>query len=256
MQLLVSVRSAEEVDAAYAGGADIIDAKEPGNGPLGAVSAATLARLVSRVQSGTQFSLALGDVTSVHQVIATIAQLELPSRQATTYLKLGFAGVRTPELVSEIMAAALRSSALKPFPASIVAVAYADAERADALPAELILRLAAATGVAGVLVDTHVKDGPGLLDCWTPASLASWTSLARTFGLLAGVAGRLGADDVATVAPSGADVIGFRGAACDGGRSGVVSFERVHLLRRCIDAVPGDEGRTTYTTGSLGETRD
>ena len=247
MLLLVSVRSAEEVDAAIAGGADIIDAKEPANGPLGAVSAATLARLVSRVPSGTQFSLALGDVTSAPQVLATIAQLELPSRQATTYLKLGFAGVRTPELVSEIMAAALRSSALKPFPSSIVAVAYADAERVNALPAELILCVAAATGVAGVLVDTHVKDGPGLLHCWTPASLASWTSLARTSGLLAGVAGRLAAHDVATVALSRVDVIGFRGAACEGGRSGLVSFERVHLLRRSIDAVPWEQGCTAYS---------
>jgi uncharacterized protein (UPF0264 family) len=247
MQLLVSVRSAEEVDAAIAGGADIIDAKEPANGPLGAVSAATLARLASRVPSGTQFSLALGDVTSAHQVLATIAQLQLPSRQATTYLKLGFAGVRTPELVSAIMAAALRSSALKRFPVSVVAVAYADAEGADALPAELILRLAAATGVAGVLVDTYMKEGPGLLDCWTLESLASWTSLAETSGLVAGAAGRLAAKDVATVAPCGVEVIGFRGAACEGGRSGVVSVDRVHLLRRCIDTVSWEEGRTAYS---------
>ena len=44
MRLLVSVRSADEVAAAMAGGADIIDAKEPARGSLGAVDAATLAR--------------------------------------------------------------------------------------------------------------------------------------------------------------------------------------------------------------------
>ena len=37
MRLLVSVRSAAEVAAALAGGADIIDAKEPSRGGLGAV---------------------------------------------------------------------------------------------------------------------------------------------------------------------------------------------------------------------------
>src|SRR5687767_5792708 len=110
MQLLVSVRSADEVEPALAGGADIIDAKEPANGPLGAVSRAALAELVSQVPSNTQFSLALGDVTSAEHAIATITQLELPARQAMTYLKLGFAGVRTPELVQEMMAAAVRSS--------------------------------------------------------------------------------------------------------------------------------------------------
>ena len=36
MRLLVSVRSAAEVGPALAGGADIIDAKEPGRGSLGA----------------------------------------------------------------------------------------------------------------------------------------------------------------------------------------------------------------------------
>lgn len=255
MQLLVSVRSADEVEPALAGGADIIDAKEPANGPLGPVSAATLAQLVSRVPSDTQFSLALGDVASAEQVIAAITGVKLPARQATSFLKVGFAGTPTPELVREIMAAAVRHSALKRNPASIVAVAYADPERADSLPAELILRLSAAAGVAGALVDTYDKDGPGLMECWSAARLASWTSLARRFGLLAGVAGQLGSPHVATVARSGADVIGFRGAACDAGRSGMVSMERVRLLRRCLDGVSLGEGRSTYPAGSLGETR-
>ena len=255
MQLLVSVRSPEEVEPALMGGADIIDAKEPGNGPLGAVSAATLVQLLLKVPSDTGFSLALGDVTSVEQVIAAVTQVELSARRAMTYLKLGFAGVRTPELAREIIAAAARSSALRPVPASVVAVAYADAERAGSLPAELILRLAAEAGVAGVLVDTYDKDGPALLASWTPASVAGWTSLARRYGLLAGVAGGLGEGDAVALAQSGVDVIGFRGAACDGGRSGLVSLERVRVLRRCIDAVSLGERHFNCSAASLGETR-
>ena len=34
-RLLVSVRSADEAEAAIAGGADVIDVKEPSHGPLG-----------------------------------------------------------------------------------------------------------------------------------------------------------------------------------------------------------------------------
>ena len=255
MQLLVSVRSADEVEPALAGGADIIDAKEPANGPLGPVSSATLAQIVSRVPSDTQFSLALGDVTSAEQVIGAIARLELPARRQMSFLKLGLAGVPTAEQVQEILAAAVRSSTLKPGPSSIIAVAYADAERAGALPAELILRLASAAGVAGVLVDTYHKDGPGLMDLWSPASLARWTALAKRSGLLVGVAGRLGSRDVAAVARSGADAIGFRAAACDAGRSGVVSMGRVRLLRRCLDAVSLAGGHSAYTAGGLGETQ-
>jgi (5-formylfuran-3-yl)methyl phosphate synthase len=84
MQLLVSVRSAGEVAPALTGGADIIDAKEPANGSLGSVSAATLAEVASRVPRNQELSVALGDVSSVAEVITLIDGLRLPSRNATT----------------------------------------------------------------------------------------------------------------------------------------------------------------------------
>jgi len=48
MRLLVSVRDASEARAALAGGAGIIDAKEPLNGPLGAVSSDVLLGSIER----------------------------------------------------------------------------------------------------------------------------------------------------------------------------------------------------------------
>ena len=78
MQLLVSVRSASEVEPALAGGADIIDAKEPANGSLGAVSPATLSRVASRVPAFQELSIALGDVMSIAEVISSIDGVELP----------------------------------------------------------------------------------------------------------------------------------------------------------------------------------
>ena len=46
MRLLVSVRSEEEARAALAGGAEIIDAKEPSRGALGAVEIGVLREIV------------------------------------------------------------------------------------------------------------------------------------------------------------------------------------------------------------------
>ena len=86
MQLLVSVRSADEVEAALAGGADIIDAKEPANGSLGPVSPATLAKVASRVPAIQELSIALGDVRVATEVNTLIDRLELPPRTAPTYL--------------------------------------------------------------------------------------------------------------------------------------------------------------------------
>ena len=47
MRLLVSVRAAAEVAPALAGGADIIDAKEPARGSLGAVSPTRLREIAA-----------------------------------------------------------------------------------------------------------------------------------------------------------------------------------------------------------------
>ena len=48
-QLLVSVFALEEVDAALAGGADIVDVKNPAEGALGAPTPALLRAVRSRV---------------------------------------------------------------------------------------------------------------------------------------------------------------------------------------------------------------
>ena len=236
MQLLVSVRSAEEVEPALAGGADIIDAKEPANGSLGAVSSATLAEVASRVPATQELSVALGDVGAAAEVIALIDHLELPSRTAPTYLKLGFAGVKSYKTVCELLVTAVARASHHRSPITIVAVAYADSDRATALPAETILHLAMDARVGGVLIDTHLKDGTRLLDWWAPGALATWGSVARRAGLLVGVAGALRPDDIPAAALCEPDVIGFRGAACDAGRLGRISASRVALLRRCVDA--------------------
>jgi (5-formylfuran-3-yl)methyl phosphate synthase len=236
MQLLVSVRSAAEVEPALAGGANIIDAKEPANGSLGAVSPATLANVASRVPAIEEFSIALGDVSSVAEVITLIDRLQLSSRTAPTYLKLGFAGVESPETVRQLLGTAVERARRFQFPVMIVAVAYADAVRAAALPPEIILGLAAAAHAGGVLIDTHLKDGTRLVDWRSPESLGAWVSLAHASDLMVGVAGALGPEDVGAVAIAEPDVIGFRGAACDAGRLSCVSIDRVALLRRCIDA--------------------
>ena len=236
MRLLVSVRSADEVEAALAGGADIIDAKEPANGSLGAVSPATLAEVASQVPGGQELSVALGDVNSVAEVIVLVDGLRLPSRTATTYLKLGLAGLESQNSVCELLGTAVERATRHQSPITIVAVAYADAERATALPAETILRSAASAVVGGVLIDTYRKDGTRLLDWQTVERLAVWGSQARRSGLLFGVAGSLRADDIRAVAMAEPTVIGFRGAACDAGRLSRISLERVALLRRCLDA--------------------
>lgn len=239
MRLLVSVRSAAEVDPALAGGADVIDAKEPSRGSLGPVSADTLTRILVRLPSNRAFSAALGDFASDAAVVAGITALDLPPRQAPTFLKLGFAGVTSPMLVGRLLTSAVQVAAELPTAPLIVAVAYADAQQAGTMSAQLICQLAYEARAAGVLIDTYRKAGSGLLEWISPTTLAAWVCDARQAGLLCAVAGGLRLDDLEAVQAAAPDIVGFRGAACDGGRSGEISAERVAGLRRHLDQVLG-----------------
>lgn len=256
MQLLVSVRSAAEVGPALSGGADIIDAKEPLRGSLGPVSPSTLAEISALVPPACPFSLALGDLGNPEEAISAFASLVPPVRTAPTYVKLGFAGVRSPRIVSGILTTAVAALADKGSTALLVAVAYADAERAGTLTPELILGYALGAGATGVLLDTHTKDGMGLLDWITPAALAAWVASARHEGLLTAVAGSLTLEDVEIVAAARADIVGVRGAACQGGRQGQVRANRVRAIRQRLDAFGVSSMRGDANGGRAdGETR-
>jgi hypothetical protein len=256
MQLLVSVRSAAEVGPALSGGADIIDAKEPYRGSLGPVSPATLAEILALVPSDCPFSIALGDLAKPEDAVTAIASIALPVRTAPTYLKLGFAGVGSPEMVTRILTTAVATLVDKGSPALIVAVAYADAARAGTLSPDLIVGSAHGAGASGVLLDTHGKDGIGLLGWITPTALCAWVAGVRHKGLLAAIAGSLTLENVETAVAAGAHVVGVRGAACQGGRHGRVRANRVRALKRRLDALGfypvGDPSRCRAD----GETRD
>ena len=247
MQLLVSVRSADEVGPALAGGADIIDAKEPDRGSLGAVDRDVLSRILQRVPDDRGVSVALGDVSRPEEVGAAIHGLELPQRTSRTYLKLGFAGVRSPDQIGLLIEHAVSVTSRMAAPPRIVAVAYADSERAGTMPPALILSLAEAAGAAAVLLDTHGKDGRGLLE-WLPSgALVDWVALARQAGLLAALAGSLRPGDLALVGRAHPDVVGVRGAVCSGGRQGRVSEDRVRRFRLALEWAV----RETRETGAI-----
>jgi (5-formylfuran-3-yl)methyl phosphate synthase len=255
LQLLVSVRSALEVRAALNSGADIVDAKEPARGALGAVSAETLSEILNQVPPTRAFSMALGDFSTVDAVEAAVASVQLPQRAAPSFVKLGFAGTRLPKRVGELLNAAVQTASRLISPPAVVAVGYADSERASSISPDLLLTLAQQAGAAGVLMDTYVKDGRGLLDWWKPMDLEAWVSEARGHRLMTALAGSLSVGDVRDVCRVGPDVIGFRGAACDGGRSGQVSAERVRLLRQQME-LDREMGDIAYAAKPARETQD
>lgn len=236
MPLLVSVRSPEEVVAALKGGADIVDAKEPAHGPLGAVTLPVLSTIATCIPASVPLSVALGDGAGPTEVRAAVKVVRLLERDAPLYLKMGFAGVRSAERVRASLAAALGAVRLGK-PPVIVGVAYADSTAAGTVAPEEVLTAAIAAGAGGLLVDTWLKDGSWLLDHLSLERLAELSAAATAAGLLFAAAGSLDADTLPRVAAV-AEIVGVRGAACRGGRSGIVAADRVAALRQLLDRRP------------------
>jgi uncharacterized protein (UPF0264 family) len=199
MQLLVSVADAMDAAAAVTGGADIIDAKDPSRGALGPVSPFALSAIVAAVAGRRPVSAALGDGAD-----APVGALT----------GISFVKTTTPVRIARC---------------ALVLAAYAD-ER----DWRSTIRVAAEHGATGVLLDTSDKSGPGLFGILDDDVIARWVDTAHAAGLMVALAGRLTADDLPRAAALGADIAGVRGAACEGGRSGRVSVERVRTLAAVI----------------------
>jgi uncharacterized protein (UPF0264 family) len=227
--LLVSVASAAEARVALEGGADVIDAKDPGRGALGAVTLDILCAIADVVRERRPLSAALGDAAT-EEAIARDARAYV--RAGATIVKVGLAGVASPPRARALLRAAARAAG--PVGGRVAAVADADATNAP--PPFALIRIAAAAGVAGVLRDTSDQGGPALPELMTGDALARWVDHAHGAGLWTAVAGRLTAATLSCAWRAGADVAGVRGAACDGGRSGLVSRDRVRALRALLDA--------------------
>jgi uncharacterized protein (UPF0264 family) len=210
-RLLVSVVSAPEAERAVAGGADIIDVKDPAEGALGAPAPRILTEVVRAVGGAAPISVALGDLPDLPHTAALAARGAALSGAA--YVKLGLRGVRELDRAVAMMRAV--ADAVGPGTA-VIAATYADADTLDppALAPEWLPSLVERTGIAGALVDTFVKDGRGLY-AWLPdAELSDLIARTRAAGGMFGVAGQLRPGELAR---AGADVVGVRSAVCRGG---------------------------------------
>ena len=64
------------------------------------------------------------------------------------------------------------------------------------------------------MLDTNIKDGSNLFNHLTINQLKVFVNSAHSFGLKAALAGSLRKQDLPVVYGLGADIAGFRGAAC------------------------------------------
>lgn len=249
MRLLVTAIDDADARTAVAGGADIVDVKNPAEGSLGAPAPATIAAVRAAVPASIPVSVAIGDQSLPGAAaLAAVGAANL----GAAYVKLGLRNVSADEAVQLLRAV---RDGLAGVSASVIAAAYADADGLDgnALPPALLPRVARAAGITGCLVDTAIKDGRGLFHWLTQRAVATLVSEAHDRGLVIALAGSLRDSDLPDILATGADIAGVRSAACRGGvRTAPLEPERIRRLRAgCAaggraepsDDQPGTDGR-------------
>src|SRR2546426_6720769 len=211
MQLLVSVADASEAHAALLGGADVIDAKDPRQGALGAVRQVVLGTICTAVGAGRPVSAALGD-EGPPTLIERRARAA--ARRGAAFVKVGFRAAPTVSQARRRAEAARRGAGEREGEGTrVVLVAYADWARAHSLAPEPLVALAADTDAAGVLLDTAFKPA-GLFALLDTRTVGAWIAAAHDAGLFACLAGSLGGPDFAAPPALGADPAAPRAAAC------------------------------------------
>lgn len=223
--LLASVRSAAEARLAVAGGADLVDAKEPASGALGAVDADVVSAIRAVVPAPIPVSATIGDVpcTALDEIAARAAGM---SAAGADIVKIGLF------MPGEATAMFDRLAHVREGHGRRFLVMLADRGIDLALLAEL-----PRAGFAGVMLDTADKSSGALADICDDAQLAGFVFTARQAGLRVGLAGALRLWHIPRMMRLGADILGFRGALCRAGaRAGEIDRTAVEDVAQVLRA--------------------
>lgn len=222
---LASVRDAAEAELALGAGADIIDLKDPSTGTLGALHPRAIASCVRAVAGRAPLSATIGDLPLAGHTLGTA--ISATAALGVDYVKLGVFPAEDAERRLELLEAEAARVRL-------ILVLFA-----DAMPEFDAIGLAARIGAQGVMFDTLGKGAGSLPDHMSYIALAGHIASAKTEGLIVGVAGSLKARHIPSLLALEPDLLGFRGALCQGGdRTRSLDPVRLSAIRALIPDSP------------------
>jgi uncharacterized protein (UPF0264 family) len=257
--MLVSIRDLAEFSAVRAAAVDIIDWKEPQDGPLAPVKP-TLWNDAVRITAGGEppanpptvstptplLSAALGEPDQAISIAADVPP-------GFRFAKVGPSGCDDAARLRRAWSAVRQS--LHPT-VELIAVAYADWQPAGCLQPAEILDLAAAAGFRRCLLDTFVKDGRSSFDHLGRSGIARFAERARHGRIWWTLAGSIRLSDWPTIQQLHLrpDCIGLRGDLCRSGRSSRLAPERIaewrQTMRRCESRETDDRNRGAETAAN------
>jgi (5-formylfuran-3-yl)methyl phosphate synthase len=233
--LLISPINTDEARESIAGGADIVDVKNPKEGSLGANFPWVIRNIRNITPEGMHVSATLGDVPYKPGTISLAAAGAVVS--GADYIKVGLYGTKNYDEALEVMENVVKSVREFDKNALVVASGYADAHRVGAVDPMEIPKVAAEAGADLAMVDTAVKDGKTLFDFMDINKLQEFNNMIHDHGLKSALAGSIKKDQLKLLYDIGCDVVGIRGAACTGGdrNKGSIHRSAVRELKGMIE---------------------
>ncbi|AEB68754.1 MULTISPECIES: (5-formylfuran-3-yl)methyl phosphate synthase [Methanothrix] len=233
MRLLVSPMNMEEAHAALAGGADILDVKNPKEGSLGANFPWVIRSVADLARGKVPVSATIGDM-EFKPGTASLAALGAASSGAD-YVKAGLLGVKTCDQAEEMLKAIVRAVKDLDPKKKVVASGYSDYLRVGSISPMLLPAAASEAGADVVMVDTAIKDGKPTFDFMGEKDLADFIELGHSNDLEVALAGSIGFPHLETLLRLQPDIIGVRGIVCGGDRRSAVKEELVVKVKSALE---------------------
>jgi uncharacterized protein (UPF0264 family) len=235
LKLLISPKNETEAIEAIAGGADIIDVKNPKEGPLGANFPWVIRHIRQVTPANIEVSCTLGEAPNRPGSMA-LASLGAATT-GVNYIKAGLYGLKTLEDAVYLMRSVTKAAKEYNSSIKVVASGYADANRISTVEPLLIPEIARESRADIAMLDTAIKDGKTLFTFLTKSQLQCFVDTAHSYGLKAALAGSLQKEDLPAVYALGADVVGLRGAACtlSDRVNGQITREKVQELVKIVE---------------------
>jgi uncharacterized protein (UPF0264 family) len=234
LKLLISPVNKEEAMEAIAGGADIIDVKNPKEGPLGASFPWIIKQIIDITPSNLEVSCTLGEAANLPGSISLAAHGA--ASLGVDYIKVGLSGAKTLKDAVYFMQNVAKAAKECNPKIKVVASGYADAQRAGSIDPLFLPEIAYKAKADVAMIDTAVKDGKNLFDFLTITQLKQFIDSAHNYGLTVALAGSLRKENLPIIQALGADVAGCRGAACTNSDrvNGHITREKVRELVEII----------------------
>ncbi len=240
IQMLASVRTLSEARAAAAGGADLIDLKEPSRGALGALPLQQMVAIVAGLRERwpiLPISATIGDLPDDGEQWMAQRVTEVAAT-GVDYVKVG---IERGPLAAGLLAR------LATLPGQRVPVLLADGGLDFSLVA-----LACELRFPVVMLDTANKGARSLFDCVDRTGLVRLLQVVHSHGLRAGLAGSLHLAHVPCLRELAPDIAGFRSALCAGARTDCLDPARVAAVRAALHGQGSNDATPAFSAEAAG----